>query len=233
MTAELPVKKPARKPSENKPHENRIRELCIQLKTETRPAHRSAIEREIYKNLHILTKNIAIKKYGKGSRIDIDDIVHSVATSAIMTVVLRDKEVHSWVHLIRKMTFDWANKWMKTNLYGRDKDNVSFSEPGEDGEDDDRGFGFYYHDMDTRVTSSYLSYVRGQVRKLADQINELQGPRGSIISHLALHHVLYGDHPLMILLPVAQRNRVRFYSYQFRQIISPVLNHNHFAKEFL
>lgn len=222
----VPEEKPKR--LSHKPHETRIRALCVDLQNETRKHHREYIIGKLYENISAMTRNIAIKKYGKGSRIDIEDIVHSVTDSAIRTVVLREKDVFSWVLLVRKMTFDWANKWMKTHLYSNETNNVTLSEP-----EDDRIHNLYYNDLDSTVIQSYLGFLRRKVQEVADSINSMQCPRSKIIARLALEIAVYGDHPMLPILPIAQRSRVKFFAHKYRQILLPLFNYNLFSREFL
>jgi hypothetical protein len=104
--AELPTPAPEAKgasAARSKPHEERIVANYARLKTSTARRERELLEKALYDDLLSLCRALLIKKYGYNGRIDVGDIAHNAASSALMTVILRDKEVFSWVQLLKKM----------------------------------------------------------------------------------------------------------------------------------
>lgn len=230
-----PVAIPDQRPT--KPHDKKIcAAYADYLATENKYAQQAATG-ICYENIRDLSLIIMMKKFGYSPRIDTDTIAHEVATSALMTLIVRRKTVDSWTNIIRKITHDLSNKWMKTHLYSNNAKTVSLDDHGE-GEDSEDGMNstidIPYYDMDPGVAHMYYHYLNTTVDRAIKLLNDIgTGTRNRLVAKLSLSHAT-GRLPLAILqsLPQAVRCRVQYYAYRVRQILIPVFSSRQFERAF-
>jgi hypothetical protein len=220
-----------------KPHDRKICEAYASYLADDSKWSRQRATQVCYDNIRDLSLILMMKKYGYSPRIDTDTIAHEVATSALMTVIVRGKTVDSWTNLIRKITHDLSNKWMKAHLYSNNAKTVSLDDhegDGEDGEGMGAAIDVPCHDMDPGLAYMYYHFLDSTVRRAVRVLDGIgAGPRNRVTARLALSHAS-GTLPLPVLqsLPAAVRHRVQYYAFRVRQILVPVFSSRHFERTF-
>lgn len=190
---------------------------------------------QMYTDLRTMANAVIIKKYGLSPRIDVETITHEVAASIMMSVVRRRADVFSWVHLVRKVSFDWTNKWMKNNLYGRHASNVSLDAhcSDEDGQPEPV-HDIAVYDIDPAMVQMYYGFVNQRVQQVFRDTRQLgTSARGNLTRRLAIAAAVHGDMAAVTALPAAAKARVRYYMHAVRRALLPVLSRDHFEREFL
>jgi hypothetical protein len=210
----------AARPPGSKPHEERIVANCVALKLATDVQTRSRLEAALYDDLLSLCRALLIKKYGFNGRVDVMDIAHSAASSALMTVILRNKEVYSWVQLLRKMCHDWACKWMKSNLYSS-VELVSLDETREDDEDGGKTqvYDLPYYDVDPIAVRFLHTHIAATATKVETLLAELNGPMGNIMSRLVLEKAFYGRDAVIEYLPPRIQARINLCAHRIGMML--------------
>ena len=219
-----------------RPHDDRIvANYAAYLITENK-YDKQRLSGLIYVDIQALSAIMMMKKYGFSPRIDSEAITHEVATSAIMTVIVRGKVVESWTNLIRKITSDLSNKWMRINLYSPASQMVSLDEGNEDedGESNSITADVPCYDMDPSMVYAYYNFLDSKVDSTIQTMRTIgDSVKARLIARMALSSSL-GILPVaaLALLPPAQRARVQFYSHTISRTLRPVLSAQHFEREF-
>jgi hypothetical protein len=220
-----------------RPHDDRIVAHYAQYQTAVDKYVSQRLVSLIYADVQALSAIIMMKKYGFSPRIDFEAITHEVATSAIMTVILRNKVVDSWTNLIRKITSDLSNKWMRVNLYSPAALMSSLDEghEDEDGESSSVTADVPCHDMDPSMVYSYYNFLHSRVEKTVAIMRQIgDNVKSRMIARMALSHALGILPPgALSLVPPVQRARIQYYSYNMISALRPVLSAKHFEREFL
>ena len=219
-----------------RPHDDRIVANYAAYKLAENKYDRERLTGLIYTDIQVLSGIIMMKKYGFSPRIDSEAITHEVATSAIMTVIVRGKVVDSWTNLIRKITSDLSNKWMRINLYSPAALMVSLDEGNEDedGESNSVTADVPCYDMDPSMVYAYYNFLDSKVEKTIQTMRSVgNNVRSRLIARMALSTSL-GILPATVLtiLPPAHRARVNYYSHDISRTLRPVLSAQHFEREF-
>lgn len=220
-------------PASKKPHEDRLVKNYAAFRIETNPTKRERLNTLMYNDVKALSFTLIVKKYGYSDRIDIDSIAHDVASSALMTIIRREKEVFSWVQLVKKMSYDWVNKWMKANLYSRESQHVQLDDTAENEDGDERAIEIPCYDLGSDVVKFFFSHLEERAEAVLKLLAPLQGPKGKVIARLAVQKALYETDGLLHLLPPYQQARVNFYAHKVRETLLPVVSASHFEKAFL
>lgn len=90
------------------------------------------IEERFYRSLVNLAKAVINHKYGPSSRIDMNTLPHEIASSLMMSIVVKRKNVYSWTNLMKKVVRDQVSTYFRKEFYG----NIEFLVPEDKGEKD-------------------------------------------------------------------------------------------------
>jgi hypothetical protein len=218
---------PAVKKQPDRPHERRITANYEALeKGGLTKREEDQLHAALYEDLKSLSMTLFIKKYGYSHRIDMEDIAHSVATSALMTIIQRHKPVYSWVQLLKKMVHDWSCKWMRNNLYNEDGVTlVDIDDVREDEDGEQASYQLPHYDMSAESVSFFFTHL-GAIADSAIRIVDglCSSERGILLARLSLDRALHGERPVEAMLPPYQRQRVNYYSRLIKAHLDKVLD---------
>jgi hypothetical protein len=199
---------------------------------------RQAEEKVLYETLVKLAKAVIVHKYGSTSRIDYATIPHDVATSMVVTIVMRRKEVFSWTNLMKKVVRDAVSNYLRKEHYGMSFVELDAHEDGdgdeESGAGDSVGSRF---EFDTSVKTDDIIYVKQMLVRCSEGLHRLMSEQRTLQQHLvfklALHEVATGvKHYLTGSLPPRLEFRYNLYVATITMELAPVLSSKYLGKMF-
>lgn len=197
----------------------------------------AAQEKVLYSNLVKLSKAVIVHKYGSRSRIEYDTLPHDIASSLMVTIVMRRKEVFSWTNLMKKVARDAVSNHLRKEYYH----GMSFIEldsgdgdldPGDPGSDDCVATRY---EFDSSIKVDDLIYVKQLVTECNHGLYLLFDQQQTLKMHLlfklALHEVSTRErHYLVDVLPVKYFYRYNYLVAAISMELAPVLSSKYLSK---
>lgn len=219
------------------PHEFALKdEYARYLELEDGTPECTASVRLLYEQLKRLAEIVAVFKYGRGRRLNLEFLPHEVAASVVMTIVTRRKHVYSWTNLMKKVVRDYVSNHLRHEYYDTVV-TVGVNEMG--GEADVSAMGKENHFYE-RVQSAEgfstddLIYLDQILRKTAYALYAYCGQQASLQSYLLATWALNAvtkeeEHVFVAFLPARHRVVYDFHVERIRTLLSPILNHTAFS----
>jgi len=171
---------------------------------------------DIYALVSNISRNMVVKKFGAAGRINLKEVTHEVATSIIMNVVVKDRDVQSWAKLLKKCSIDLTNRWMLKHLYGKHSNDRSLSMEGEDGDESSTEFDVPYNQLGGEELLFLEQYVEKCAERIYRIMRQYRAPQGIFAVRMAMSRALGNESIFYLRLPQRKRLVINYLESEFR-----------------